>query len=87
MSTAPVHPEVGTTIRISSHRKHGNGALGSGRKNTTGKKATVFKPNGDKVVITGHTAKALLRTVRKELCIPPNIPINKKGETFIPSPP
>ncbi len=76
--------KMGLTINISSHRKCGNGAIGSTRKNFTGKKATVSKQGSDDVVITGSTTTTdLLRNVRKQFSIGPNIRINEKGESHI----
>lgn len=76
-------PKMGLTITISAHRKYGNGAVGSGRKNNSGKKATVSKDGCDDVVITGNTTKDLLKNVRRQFNIPPNISIGEKGETRI----
>lgn len=75
--------EVGLIIRISPDRKHGNGAKGGGRKNTSGKKAVITKECGEKVTLTRSTTTDLLRAVRVEFKIPHNIQINRKGETRI----
>lgn len=83
MSTQQPEAKVGTLIKITSHRKFGNGAIGSGRKGQTGKKATITDKDGNQTVITGTTGKALCQAVRKQLKIPPNIRINDKGKTFI----
>ncbi len=77
------HKEIGLTIKISSHRKHGNGAVGGGRKNTSGKKAVISKIGNENVVITACTMCQLLKDIRSKFNIPPYIKINEKGETCI----
>ena len=76
-------PKMGLIIDISTHRKCGNGAVGGGRKNASGKKAVVSKDGNDDVVVTGSTTKDLLKQVRRQFNIPPNIKINEKGQTYI----
>ena len=75
--------KMGLTITISSHRKHGNGAIGGGRKNTSGKKAVIHQEGGEKVTLTGSTTKDLLRKIREYFTIPHYLTINAKGETRI----
>jgi len=76
-------PKLGLTIKISSHRKHGNGAVGSGRQNGTGKKAVVSKDGSESKTVLGNTTKDLMRNLRKEFCIPHNVAINKSGVSCI----
>lgn len=76
-------PDLGLTITISSHRKHGNGAIGGGRKGSTGKKAEVTRKGTESVTITGTSTTDLLRKVRNRFSIPSNVKINNKGETKI----
>lgn len=75
--------KMGLTIDISTHRKKGNGAVGSGRKNNSGKKASVTKENGEVDTVTGATTTDLLKNVRRQFSIPPSIKINEKGVTRI----
>ncbi len=82
--TYKVEPKnMGLTITISSHRKHGNGAVGGGRKSTSGKKAVIHQNGGEKVVLTGSTTTELLKKVRNQFNVPHYVAINKKGKTRI----
>ncbi len=74
---------LGLTIIISSHRKHGNGAKGGGRKNSSGKKAVVFQKDKDPITLTGSTTSELMKSLRAQFRIPSSIVINPKGETSI----
>jgi hypothetical protein len=76
-------PKLGLTIKIGSHRKHGNGAVGSGRQNGTGKKAVVSKDGEDARTVLGNTTKDLMQKLRREFRIPGNVIINEKGESYI----
>jgi hypothetical protein len=76
-------PALGITIKISTDRKRGNGAVGGGRKDSTGKKAIVSIEGADPVKVTGSTAKDLLGKIRRQFSIPPHVRINEKGETRI----
>lgn len=76
-------PKMGLTIKITSHRKHGNGAIGSDRQNTTGMKATVSRKGSEDFIVTGSTKRALLKEVRRQFKIPPDTKINEVGETCI----
>jgi N-methylhydantoinase B/oxoprolinase/acetone carboxylase alpha subunit len=75
--------DLGLRIKISSHRKHGNGGVGGGRKGSTGKKAEVTRKGTESVTITGSSTTDLLRKVRNRFSIPSNYKINDKGETII----
>ena len=75
--------QLGLTIKISSHRKYGNGAVGSGRKNSSGKKAVISQKGCADTVVTGTTTTNLLSAVRKQFNIPHSVTINRKGETCI----
>lgn len=75
--------DLGLKIEISSHRKHGNGGVGGGRKGSTGKKAEVTRKGSESVTITGTSTTDLLKKVRSQFEIPPNYKINGKGETVI----
>ncbi|MFZ2832222.1 MAG: hypothetical protein WAZ40_03655 [Minisyncoccia bacterium] len=79
----PERKSMGLTISISSHRKNGNGAVGGGRKNTTGKKAVITQEGSERVTLTGSTVTDLLREIRKKFNIPHTTQINRKGETRI----
>ncbi len=74
---------MGLTIKISPHRKHGNGAVGGGRKNTSGKKAVVSRDGDEDITLVGSTTSGLLKDIRRQFKIPPSIKINEKGETRI----
>lgn len=76
-------PAMGIVITITTHRKRGNGAVGGGRKGSTGKKAVIIVEGYDPVTVTGNTTRDLLKQVRKQFDIPPHITINEKGETRI----
>lgn len=49
--------KLGLVISIGTHRKHGNGAVGGGRKNSTGKMATVVRARFPAVTITAPPEK------------------------------
>ena len=76
-------PALGITIKISTDRKRGNGAVGGGRKGSSGKKAVVTVLGHDSVTVTGATVRELLKQVRSQFSIPPEVRINEKGETRI----
>lgn len=75
--------KIGLTIKISTDRKHGNGAKGGGRKNTSGKKAVVSREGSEDTTVRGSTTTGLLREVRDQFKIPHTVQINRKGETRI----
>lgn len=75
--------KIGVTIKISSYRKHGNGAIGGGRKNTSGKKAIISKDGTESIILTAGTLCQLLKDVRSTCKISPDVRINQKGETYI----
>lgn len=74
---------MGITIKISTHRKHGNGAKGGGRKNSSGKKAVVLQSGQDPVTVVASTATSLIREVRERFRISSDVKINREGETHI----
>jgi hypothetical protein len=75
--------KLGITITIRAYRKHGNGAVGSGRKNSTGKIAVVTKAGEDPVRVTASTRTELMQKLRRQWCIPSGVVINEKGVTEI----
>lgn len=76
-------PVLGITIKISTDRKRGNGAIGGGRKNSTGKKATISIDGADPIKVTAPTTTELLGKIRRQFSIPPHVRINGTGETRI----
>ncbi|HBH71597.1 MAG: hypothetical protein UU88_C0004G0035 [Parcubacteria group bacterium GW2011_GWC1_42_11] len=75
--------KMGLTIKITTDRKHGNGAKGGGRKNTSGKKAVVSKEGIEDTTVRNSTTTGLLRDLRNQFKIPHSVQINREGETHI----
>lgn len=80
-------PKLNRVIVVTSYRKHGNGAVGSGRKNETGKRGEVSQiaEDGGRLMILkveAPTLKALSIKLRGFGGVPEHVSINKKGETF-----
>jgi len=83
MSFKAVPNKLGLTIKIGTHRKHGNGAKGGGRQRGSGKKAIVTEGDKEPVIVTGATRKELFRILRAQFNIPPNVTINESGVTTL----
>lgn len=78
-------PEQGRTITISPYRKSGNGAVGSGRKNNSGKRGVVTQADagGNRVVVIKTEAPTFCELSKQlhSLGVPSHVSINKKSET------
>ncbi len=77
---------LGRTVVMKAYRKHGNGAIGSGRKQSTGKRGSVYEINsqGERELLAkveGPTAQAVLKELRAEGFIPTWVSVNNNGET------
>lgn len=78
-------PVLGYTLVIKSKRKS-NGAVGSDRKNNTGKVGIVYQANGDGRHTEvgraeGATFKDLCGNLRSQKLVPVSVTINKRGNT------
>ena len=79
-------PKQCRTITISPYRKNGNGAVGSGRQNNSGKRGVVTQADevGNSVVVI-KTEAPTFRELSKQLHglgVPNHVSINKNGETY-----
>lgn len=78
---------LGYVIVMKSWRKGGNGPIGSGRLDGTGKRCQLYKVAEDGgrelvVEITGPTSKEVLRRLRStNRFIPPHVAVKHYGET------
>jgi len=75
----PEQKKLGLSIKFGTYRKHGNGAVGGGRKDSSGKRAVVSRPGEVDVTITGGTSAELAKELRKRFNIPSNISFSAKG--------
>jgi hypothetical protein len=79
---------LGYVVVVKPYRKHGNGAKGGGRQESTGKKCSLFKINEgwhrELVASTVQpTAKAAVKEIRSSTrVIPQHVAINHNGETY-----
>lgn len=76
---------LGRIVKISAQRKS-NGAIGGGRKGTSGKKGTIYQVHEDGArkelaSISESTFKSLSRALRKTGLIPQHVTLNSHGET------
>ena len=76
---------LGRIIVVKAKRK-GNGAIGGGRKNKSGKKGIIYELDaaGTRKEIaqaSGHTRKDLSRNLRATGYVPEYVCINSSGET------
>jgi hypothetical protein len=78
-------PKLNRVIKVTTFRKS-NGAVGSKRKNNTGKRATIYqKIIGGNELIVFATEKPNFRELSRDLHgrggVPQHVSINKNGET------
>lgn len=75
---------LGKVVKISTIRKS-NGAVGSRRKGTSGKKGVIFQITKDGTTelatATGSSFKDLSKKLRQTGHIPQDVALNKHGET------
>jgi len=78
-------PKLGRKVVVKTHRKHGNGAVGGGRKNSTGKRGIIYGIKGDKEVELTRCDASTFRELKRKLYetgyIPRNVSISSSGET------
>ncbi|OGZ17006.1 MAG: hypothetical protein A2494_00765 [Candidatus Lloydbacteria bacterium RIFOXYC12_FULL_46_25] len=79
--------QLGRKVVIKTHRKHGNGAKGGGRKGQTGKRGIIYHIAGDGTQTEllreeGPTFKDLSKKLFKSGFIPRDVAINPSGTTF-----
>lgn len=79
---------LGYVVVVKPYRKHGNGAVGGGRKGSSGKKCFLYKlsSTGARELVAsaeGPTAKAVVRELRVvSKVIPQHVAVSHTGETF-----
>jgi hypothetical protein len=78
-------PKQGRTITVSPYRKSGNGAVGSGRQQNSGKRGVVTQKSDDGTsLVVIKTEAPTFRELSKKLHglgVPNHVSINKNGET------
>ena len=77
---------LGRVVKISTQRKS-NGAVGGGRKNTSGKKGVIYQvgkvgARTELATVSESTFKTLSRELRKTGYIPQYVALNSYGETL-----
>lgn len=77
---------LGRVVVIKTRRKHGNGAVGGGRKNSSGKTGIIYQvgEDGKRTELAranGTTFTDLSRQLFKTELIPRDVTINSSGET------
>ena len=73
-------------VVVVSAKRKGNGAIGGGRKDISGKKAVIWQrhPDGTRTELAtacGSTIKDLSRKLRATGFIPQHVSLNSSGET------
>lgn len=78
--------KIGRKVVVKTHRKHGNGAKGGGRKGQTGKRGIIYQldPGGTQTELARFdrpTFKALSRALFDSGLVPSHVSIKSNGET------
>ncbi|OGG61879.1 hypothetical protein A3C87_00580 [Candidatus Kaiserbacteria bacterium RIFCSPHIGHO2_02_FULL_49_34] len=78
---------LGRVVVVKPYRKHGNGAVGSGRQQSTGKRVFVYQVHegGKRELLRsseGPTLAAAMKPLRSAKLVPTWVDVKNKGETY-----
>jgi hypothetical protein len=79
--------KLGRKVVVTTYRKHGNGAVGGGRRGQSGKRGIIYSVAADGTETElaqreGPTFKKLSKKLFATKFIPPYVAINRSGETI-----